>query len=325
MLFLYDCSSPTKSKKKTVVTISDVWITDAIDIDGDGYNSYLRLNFDLDVNKSDSINVFVRLGIRVSDPMDTASYIPLFESIDFKIAGTSPEDGKYIGVELPSPNDETYMGVFDFLLEVYLSSNPNTRMAYASESEDADMGQIPMETSQIDVLEQWLYYNDGNPENGYSWLNTTGYLAVRFDQPQGATNCVIKAIRYHAYANSANIYIRVWDNIEGMPGGYIYFSSTGDEFLLISGQWNTAYIDIDVTNQDPFFVGYYQYQFNIPVLSGDETLPLYRRSYYKSFSASSWTNDDRADYLIEVLVECIITAENGKTVIKSDWLSAESY
>ena len=329
LLFLFACSSSTKSNKRTptVVTISDVWITDAIDIDGDGYNSYLKLNFDLDVNKPDSVEVFVLLGFRVTDPMDTASYYLLFESLDFKIAGSSAADGKYIGIELPNPNNEEYMGVFDFLLEVYYSSDPNTRIVYASESEDADMGGIPMETSQIDVIiyDTWLSYNDGSFEDGYFWQNTTGYLAVRFNQPSGAVSCLIKAIRYHIFANSANVYIRVWDNSGGFPGGYIYYSSSGDEYYLFSNQWNTAYIDIDVSNYDPFFVGYYQYQFDVPLISADETTPLFGRSYYKSFSASSWTNDTGGDYAIEVYVEYTGTSANGKPIVKGEWLSAESY
>ena len=86
LLFLFNCSNSTSSKKSTptIVEISDVWITEPIDNDGDGYNSYLKLNFDLDVNKSDSVEVFVLLGVRVTDPMDTASYYLYFESVDFK-------------------------------------------------------------------------------------------------------------------------------------------------------------------------------------------------------------------------------------------------
>jgi len=327
LLFMFDCSSPTKSKKtKTVITINDVWITDAIDIDGDNYNSYLRLNFDLDVNKPDSVEVFVRLGIRVTDPMDTASYGLIFESVDFKIAGESSADGKYIGIELPPlQNNQPYMGVFDFLLEVYFSNAPDTRIIYASESEDADMGSIPMERPEIDIIiySDWLIYNDGTFEDGYYWSGQTGYLAVRFEQPAGATSCMIKAIRYHAYSNSANVYIRVWDNSGGYPGTYIYYSSSGDEFYLISNQWNTAYLDIDVSNHYTFFVGYYQYQFDIPLISADETLPLYGRSYYKSYSASGWTNDPNGDYAIEVNVEYITTSANGKPLVKNEWLSTE--
>ena len=329
LLFLFDCSSPTKSNKRTpiVVTISDVWITDAIDIDGDGYNSYLRLNFDLDVNKPDSLEVFVRLAFRVTDPMDTASYFYIFESVDFKIAGESSADDKYIGIELPPlQNNQPYMGVFDFLLEVYYSSDPNTRIVYASESEDADMGSIPMERPEIDILifNTWLSYNDGTFENGYSFSNDYGYFAVKFDQPAGALTCQVKQIAYHISLNASNVWIRGWDDLNNYPNTRIYTTTTN---TYLNTGWNFINIDIDVSLYDPFYIGYYQinYGSGSPYISADETTPLFDRSYYKPISASGWTNDTDGDYAIEVYIEYTTTSANGKPVVKGEWLSAESY
>jgi len=327
LLFLFNCSNSTSSKKSTptIVQISDVWITNAIDDDGDNYNSYLRLNFDIDVNKPDSVEVFVILGVRVTDPMDTASYYIYFESVDFKIAGTSAADGKYIGIG--SPNLELPMGVFDFLLEVYASSDPSSRITYASKTEDADMGDIPMETSQEDIIiyTDWLSYNDGSFEDGYYWGSTTGYFAVRFSQPYGATSCIIKRIRFNIYDYSASVRVRVWDSSGNYPYNYLLFTGSGEESYLYAYTWTTVYVDVDVTSYDPFFAGYYQYQTGVPIISADETIPLYGRSYYKSISASGWTNDTDGDYGVEVYVEYTTTSANGKTVVKSEWLSAESY
>jgi len=323
MLFLYDCSSPTKSKKsKTIVTINDVWITNAEDNDGDGYNSYLRLNFDLDVNKPDSVEVFVLLGVRVTDPMDTASYYIYFESVDFKIAGASTADGKYISVG--SPNIELPMGVFDFLLEVYYSSDPNTRITYASKTEDADMGGISMETFQEDIViyTDWLSYNDGSFENGYAINNDYGYFAVKFDQPAGALTCVVKQIAYHISVNASNVWIRGWDDFNNYPDTRIYTTTTN---TYLNTGWNFINIDIDVSSYDPFYIGYYQinYGSGSPYISADETTPLFGRSYYRPISASSWTNDTDGDYAIEVFIEYTSTSANGKSIVKSEWLSAE--
>lgn len=317
------CTSPTKSKTTpTKVTIKDVWITDTVDGDGDGYYSYLRFNFDLDVNKQDSVSVFVRLGRRVTDPLDTALYDLYFTSADFKIAGESESDAKYISIGFP--NNEFSQASYDLLFEVYFSINPDNRIAVVGKSEYPDIGGVLLESYQEDVINTWLSYNDGSFENGYFWNNTTGYFAVQFDKPSGAMDCMIKAIRFHNYANSANVYIQVWDYSAGFPGNYIYNSSAGNEFYLYSNQWNTAYLDIDVTNYDQFFVGYYQYQQAMPVISVDETTPLYGRSYYKSISATSWTNDSNGDYAIEVYIEYTISSTGGKPVVKHEWLSSES-
>lgn len=452
LFFFVTCTSPTKSNKssKTIVQIANVWISDALDNDGDGYNSYVRLNFDLDVNKPDSIDVFVILGVRITDPMDTASYYVYFESIDFKIAGQSTSDGKYISIG--SPNLEMPFGTYDFLLEVYFSADPNTRVAYATKTEDPDMGDIMLEESSTDIIQQldiydafWstgidrdndgyysqrdlvvdvdvnsgtaniyleiyvkefnsstynlaattnsffisggssgdavattisngshgLYdfkvvayfngsnviedeydssddadlddvpfetsaedpllsytiisYNDGSFENGYYWASNTGYFAVRFDQPVGATSCFVKQIRFYIYENSADVRVRVWDNSGNLPNNYLYFTGAGEESFLTRYVWNTVLVDVDVSASDPFFAGYYQHQTGMPLIGADETTPLYGRSYYKALSASNWTNDTGADYGIEVYVEYTTTSITGEPIVNHKWLSAETY
>lgn len=447
VMFIFQCTSPTKSNKtKTQVTVNNVWLTNEVDNDGDGYNSYLRLNFDLDVNREDSTEVFVILGARVSDPLDTATYYLYFESVDFKISGTGSGDGKYISIG--SPNLEISMGAYDFLLEVYFSSNPNTRIAHASKTDDPDMGNIWIEEASTDVLQEleiydaywtngvdndgdgyysqqdlivdvdvnfgsaniyleifvrptgttaynlaattnifsitgnssgdaisttiyngshdtydfkiiayfsgssiledeydrfddsdlgdvpfetvnedpivyndWLMYHDGSFEDGYYWSTTTGYFAVRFDQPQGATSCVIKRIRFNIYENSASVRVRVWSDFVNTPNNYVYYTGAGEESYLYRYIWNTVYVDVDVSAYDPFYAGYYQYQTGMPIISADETIPLFGRSFYKSISASTVTNDTDGDYAIEVYVEYTTTAANNKSIVKGRWLS----
>jgi hypothetical protein len=448
LLFLFStqCTSPTKSKpKKTLVTIADVWFSDAVDNDGDGFYSYARLNFDLDVNKS-SFEAFVVIGVRFYDPADTAAYYEYFKSADFEISGTGSEDAKYISMGLP--NTELPLFAYDFILQVFASSNESTPVAQAiwsdfdelgnvpveesatdytlniwdcdwdnridndgdgyysqqdlfvdvdisdgatadiyleiyvkdtgsstysllaytsdfnisgtsssdavsitinngthglydfkvvayyangifSEDEsdwndDSDLGSVPMETAGEDPFPQyaWIDYNDGSFEDGYYWT-TTGYFAVRFSQPAGATHCNVQRIRYHIYENSSNVFVRVWDNSGGEPGSYLYYTTTGDENYLIRYIWNTIYVDVDVSNSDPFYAGYFQFESGQPILSIDETTPLYGRSYYKS-STGSWVNDTGGDYAIEVYVQYTTTSASGKPIAKNAWLSAET-
>lgn len=322
LLFAIQCSNPTKSKsKKTVVTIMDIWFSDAVDNDGDGFNSYARLNFDLDVNTS-SYNVFIIIGLRFYDQADTGTYYLYLKSENFNIEGTGSGDAKYISIGLP--NLELPMASYDFILQVFSTSNENVIIAQAKWSDFSTLGNVPMETVAEDPLAQytWLWYHDGSFENGVYFPLVAGYFAVRFNQPTGATSCTIKRIRFNIWNNPAYVRVRVWENSGGYPGNYIYYTGTGEETYLYN-LWNTVYVDIDVSAHNPFYAGYYQYQIGEPVLSWDQTTPIYERSYNKSLSGS-WFNDNIRNYAVEVYVEYTTSSAAGKPIVKNTWLSAET-
>ncbi len=134
-VYFNNCSSSSESKpKKQVVSFYDVWFSNGVDNDSDDYFSYLRLNFDLDVS-SGSANLFVWIGVRFTDPLDTAGYYGYMESTVFTIDGSTREDAVFISVG--SPNDELPEGSYDFLIQVFEESDPeNPILEMASYNDD---------------------------------------------------------------------------------------------------------------------------------------------------------------------------------------------
>jgi len=130
------CTSSTdSSSKKVTVSFQDVWLSDEVDNDQDDYVSYVRLNFDLDVSKG-SKEVFVKIGVRVTDPMDTSTFYLYMQSIPFTISGTTTEDAVYIAIGYP--NDELPEGIFDFLIQVCDQANPEDILAELAPANDDD-------------------------------------------------------------------------------------------------------------------------------------------------------------------------------------------
>lgn len=148
LFFLFaNCSSPSSSSDKTVITFANIWLSDAEDNDGDGYNSYLRLNFDVNCNKS-NLDINIKVGVRYTDPLDTATYYIYFESVNYTIHSDSQDDAVYIS--LGAPNMELFHGSYDFLIQVYLSSNTDFIAAEESATTNSVLSGIKLETSQED-------------------------------------------------------------------------------------------------------------------------------------------------------------------------------
>jgi hypothetical protein len=148
-LFLIQCSNPKKSSKKTqTVSFADVWLSDWADNDGDYFNSYVKLNFDIDVS-SDSKDVFVVIGWRQYDSQDTATYWIYFTSADFAITETGDADAKYVSIG--SPNDEFPQGSYDLLINVHDSADPDgDPLAQVSATTHADLKNVGLEEAATD-------------------------------------------------------------------------------------------------------------------------------------------------------------------------------
>ncbi|MCK5077806.1 MAG: hypothetical protein KAR38_15595, partial [Calditrichia bacterium] len=188
-----------------------------------------------------------------------------------------------------------------------------------------DLGSVPMETSDEDLLPQytWLEYHDNYFENGYAYGSANGFLAVRFTQPVSATSCMVKRIRFNVWSNPSNVQLRAWNDLSNNPNSLIYTSFTISTYLYQG--WNTIYLDIDVSDYNSFYVGYYQIYYAQPYLSADQTTPIYGRSYWKNVSqGSDWGITSDADYAIEVYVEYTTTSPEGKSVVKNTWISADT-
>ena len=202
-VFLANCTSSTDSKsKKQVVSFQDVWFSDAVDNDGDGYNSYARLNFDLDVSRG-SLEVFVKIGVRFTDPLDTASYYLYLESSSFVIDGATADDAVYISAGYP--NDELPEGSFDFLIQVCAQSDPEKVLVELSPANDDNLSNvltdIPLEESFTDAgLAIYDAYWTDNDGDSYASEAT---LVVDVDVNVGNTSDVFLVIYQKNYTSGS--------------------------------------------------------------------------------------------------------------------------
>ena len=198
------CNSPTDSKSpKQEVSVADVWFSDSEDFDGDGYNSYARLNIDVNVS-SGSMDVFLEVGIRVHDPVDTLLYSLYATSPTITIDGSSQDDAVYLGI------DDLLQSGFDFLILVYRSSDTENPIAEATPQTHADLGNVPFEIGSTDAgLEIfdvfWVDYVD-NDGDGY---NSEALMGVDVDVSAGWSSVAYLAI--YSKLTSASTYSHITD------------------------------------------------------------------------------------------------------------------
>jgi len=178
--------------------------SNGVDVDGDGYSSYARLNFDLDVNRG-SVEVFVIVGVRFTDPMDTSLYYLYFESNSFVINGATTDDAVYLSVGLP--NDELPEDHFDFLIQVFATSDPEFMLLELASYNDDDFNHVltdvPFEeySTDAELTINNAYWENliDNDEDGYA---TQADLVVDIDDNPARTSAVYLAIYQKSYGSS---------------------------------------------------------------------------------------------------------------------------
>ena len=175
VLFSFQCDSPTKSKRKQIVSLNSeqgIWPSNGKDYDHDAFYSSLYLNIDLDVS-SGSIDVFVVLGVRFYDPSDTAGYYLYYTSPSFTVDGQTTEDG--VAIVIGDPNVELPQWLYDFVIQVYKSSDPNGSPVLEVLPSDPAYGEylkeIPIEELETDrgFIIHGAYFSEqvDNDEDGY--------------------------------------------------------------------------------------------------------------------------------------------------------------
>jgi hypothetical protein len=111
-------------------TIKDIWWTDAIDNDGDGYTSYRKLNIDVDV-VSGVDTIYVKLFEKKSESYYWNHY---YTTDDFIISNNSTIDVYQIVVQNIGYSSFTY----DFMVEIYKSNDEIIKMFWEPE-DDIDL------------------------------------------------------------------------------------------------------------------------------------------------------------------------------------------
>jgi hypothetical protein len=325
-IVLMMCSSPTEEKEVTVM-ISEVWFSDTVDNDNDGYNSYARLNFDVDVSEG-VMTLFVKLGLRLTDPSNVAPFTLYLESTDFSITGSGPDDAVYISIGLP--NEELPHGNYDFLLQVFSSANPNMVMDEVSSVSEAGLRNIALETSSedINILTEWLSRTDGSFESGACYFGasdilSTAWYAVSFDQPVGAQSCVVKKIRINIFSDPSYGKLRVWGLLQSLtvPNNLEVYSPSTSVYL--NNGSNVFDVNIDATLYDPFYVGYLQTQADKPQLSVSAEHPIGTFGQSRYYKNGIWNIVRTNEFGIDVFVE--YTDSTGKNLQKPTgrWLSGK--
>ncbi|MBN2355653.1 choice-of-anchor H family protein [candidate division KSB1 bacterium] len=327
-LVYINCSSPTKSDD-IVVTIRNIWISNAVDNDTDGYQSSLRLNFDIDVSKG-NITLFVKLGVRQAGLSNSTPYTVYFESAAFSITGSNSDDAVFITIG--GNNQQLAHGNYDFLMQVFASSNPDRVIAEASGATYTDLKNLHLETSSEDknLLTAWLTRTDGIFEGGLVYFGLTdglakAWYAISLNQPANAVTCQIKKIRISVDSDPGDVKLRVWGRLENAITGdsNLEIYSPTNTVNLNTG-WNSFDVNIDVTPHSNFYVGYLQTQPSKPRVSYSTEYAqgvFGHSNYYKN---NSWNRVRTYEFGIEAFVEYTIATGRHSTVTLGRWISDHS-
>jgi len=164
-------------------TISDAWWTDMVDMNGDGYTSSRKLNFDVDVDDDNSYDVYAEIYYKTLGDwcLDTTTS-------DFTITGSSSADAQWVVIE-ELPHDE-----YDFEIDVYKAEDPDNIQATRGPYDDGDLIYEKFETSDQDIpngVEEtmrqsrphsfYLSQNYPNPFSTTTAIKLSGYQATKSD------------------------------------------------------------------------------------------------------------------------------------------------
>ncbi|GEM_PF-5619490 len=142
----FSCSSTTSPTKKTKVSFKNVYFSEERDVDGDGYLSYAKLNFET-TSTREGVQVFVVVGVRPATEQDTASYYIYFKS---DVYTTGKTDAKY--VEIGRPNIELPSGKYDLVIQLFLKDKPDAVHAEASFTDFSLLKAVKFEKQEEDAL-----------------------------------------------------------------------------------------------------------------------------------------------------------------------------
>lgn len=176
-VFLIHCQKSSDPAPKQTVEIQNVTTSDAVDADGDGFYSSFRINFFLDLNNG-SKDVYLLLAVRFYDVNDTATYYQYFESSDITLQEDGSTNSWYIEVP-PYSTDDYWLpqAAYDFLLVIFDSEDPDTRLAEVSASDLSTLQNIPIEPPENEVgvwiSDAWFENSvdvDGDNYDSETWL-----------------------------------------------------------------------------------------------------------------------------------------------------------
>ena len=166
---VFYCSSPNKSSTdKTAIVIHDIWMTEQIDRDGDGYFYTSKLNITMNLTKG-SQEVFIRLYYRQSGSTDSEILNPYYQTENILINNQGPTDT--VQIMLGLPNEEIKQGTYDLFVRIYNPISPNfvleeaTPMTYKileNYHMESEYTEALLEITDVTWIDQKDYDGDGN-------------------------------------------------------------------------------------------------------------------------------------------------------------------
>lgn len=312
----HSCDKSNEQQGTPNVTIKSIWISDKVDDDDDGYSSYARLNFDLDTDFDES-DVTVKLGVRDHSTNATQTYDVYFESAFFTIVGATSEDAVYI--DIGSPNDELSKGRYDFLLQVFESSDPTEVIAEASPETYAVLSDNQFERSSEEevLVEEWIsYIDDGILESYFTYYpryptgSIVHSLTEKFNQPSNAVSCTIKKVRIHfpnIYTNPIQVSFTIQDDESDEPKNTLF---TSDSYTLQSTGWNVFDIEYTITDYPVFYISVpTSLNYAVGVDNNSATSNGYQYYYVSSNPPQEGWRQVDYNYGIEVFVEYYVSGD----------------
>jgi hypothetical protein len=273
-MYLCTCTSSSESKpKKQVVTFANVWFSDWIDNDGDYYPSYARLNFDLDVSRG-SISVYVKVGVRVTDPVDTSDYLLYFESAAFGISGATTDDAVYIAVG--DPNTELPQAGFDFVIQVFNEADQQLLAELSSANDD-----------NLDNVLTEVYFEQSATDAGLVIYDAYWSNEVDNDKDGYVSQSNLVVDVNVNIGTSADVYL-VYYAKESTSGTYVQLASS--EVYPVTGNSSGDALSIPVNN---FAHNYYDFRVEA----------YYDGGYYLEDSVDPSSDADLNDVQLELTGE----------------------
>ena len=145
---LNDVKFESEEDDSFTYTVSKVWWSEQVDVDGDGYTQSRKLNFKVDVDKNANRTIYAKIFYM---PPDSSDYTMCDSSENFNIAGTSSGNNYSVSIGgTAAPLDST---VYDFLISIYepVADSVEAFQVSVSGSTDTTLSKQKFENPKTDI------------------------------------------------------------------------------------------------------------------------------------------------------------------------------
>lgn len=307
--FYMSCSEkPTETEDEQNVWVTSIFFSDQVDTDNDGYLSFARLNFDLDTD-AQTLNVIVKVGIRVHSSVANPSYDLYFQSLPFDIHGETAADAMYIVIG--GENGELEEGNYDFLFQVFDTDDQPRVVAEASSTSHSNLTNIKFERSSQELSPKWISnIDDGIFEGSYIIPQrpplglSVNALAEKFEISSATAAPAIKKIRIHipvVINPPQQITFSVYSDNDNKPFNKLF---TSNSYNISNTGWNVFDLEYDLAGHPVFYISVPPgSQYAVSTDNNSESLNGYRYEYVSSNPPREGWVAENINYAIDVYID----------------------